>query len=81
VLAGASSQGRGVSLTIFAEFDPKGQHLYVTNEQLAVIRRVPAWRAEEVALALLKIAQGCAAAVSNGTSASAIDSEKRGEQA
>ena len=68
-------------LAIFAEFDPKGQHSYVINEQLAVIRRVPVWRAEEVASALLKIAQGCASAASNGASASAIDSEKRGEQA
>jgi hypothetical protein len=56
---------------VFAEFDPKGRHSYVINEQLV-------WRAEEVASALLKIAQGCAAAASNGTSASAIDSEKRG---
>jgi hypothetical protein len=74
-------EGVTAVLAIFAEFDPKGQHSYVTNEQLAVIRRVPAWRAEEVASALLKIAQGCAVAASNGASASAIDSEKRGEQA
>jgi hypothetical protein len=64
-------------LAVFAEFDPKGQHSYVINEHLAVIRRVPAWRAEEMAPALLKIAQGCAAVASNGASASAIDSEKR----
>ena len=68
-------------LAVFAEFDPKGQHSYVINEQMAVIRRVPMWRAEQVASALLKIAQGCAASASNGASASAIDSEKRGEQA
>ena len=74
-------EGVAAVLAVFAEFDPKGQHSYVINEHLAVIRRVPAWRAEEVASALLKIAQGCAAAASNGASASAIDSEKRGEQA
>jgi hypothetical protein len=68
-------------LAVFAEFDPKGRHSCVVNEHLAVIRRVPAWRAEEVAPALLKIAQGCAAAASNWASASAVDSEKRGEQA
>src|SRR5450759_2476807 len=68
-------------LAMFAEFDPKGQHSYVINEQMAVIRRVPVWRAEDVAAALVKIAQGCAAAAANGASASAIDSEKRGGQA
>jgi hypothetical protein len=46
-------------LAVFAEFDPKGQHSYVINEQLAMIRRVPVWRAEEVAAALVKIAPGC----------------------
>jgi len=74
-------EGVAAGLAVFAEFDPKGRHSYVVNEHLAVIRRVPAWRAEEVAVALVKIAQGCAAAASNGASASAIDSEKRGEQA
>jgi hypothetical protein len=74
-------EGVATVLAVFVEFDPKGQHSYVINEHLAVIQRVPAWRAEEVASALLKIAQGCAVAASNGASASAIDSEKRGEQA
>jgi len=45
-------------LTVFAEFDPKGRHSYVVSEQLAVIRRVPVWRAEEVAVALVNIALG-----------------------
>ena len=45
-------------LAVFAEFDPKGEHSYVINEQVAVIRRVPVWRAEEVAAALVKIALG-----------------------
>lgn len=45
-------------LTVFAEFDPKGQHSCVINDQLAVIRRVPVWRAEDVAAALVKIALG-----------------------
>jgi hypothetical protein len=74
-------EGVAAVLAVFAEFDLKGQHSYVINEHLAVIRRVPAWCAEEVASAVLKIAQGCAAFASNGASASAIDSEKRGERA
>jgi hypothetical protein len=45
-------------MAVFAGFDPKGRYSYV-NEQLAVIRRVPVWRAEEVAAALVKIALGC----------------------
>ena len=45
-------------LAMFVEFDPKGEHSYVINEQVAVIRRVPVWRAEEVAAALVKIALG-----------------------
>jgi hypothetical protein len=61
-------------LAVFAEFDPKGKHSYVINEQLGVIRRVPVWRAEEVASALLKIAQSCSVAASNGALASAVDS-------
>ena len=68
-------------LAVFAEFDPKGQHSCVVNEQVAVIRRVPVWHAEDVAAVLVKIAQGCAAAAANGAFASAVDSEKRGEQA
>lgn len=47
-------------LAVFGEFDPKGMRSWVVNEQLAVIRRVPRHRAEEVAAALLGIAKSCA---------------------
>ena len=57
-------------LAVFAEFDPKGQYSYVINEQLAVIRRVPVWRAEEVAVALVKIAQGCLVGAAGDSGAS-----------
>lgn len=46
-------------LSVFAEFDPQGRRSVVINEQSAVIRRVPVWNAEEVAVALVKIADGC----------------------
>jgi hypothetical protein len=46
-------------LAIFAKFDPRGRNSYVANEKQAVIRRVPVWRAEEVAAALVKIAESC----------------------
>ena len=59
-------------LAVFAEFDPKGQHSYVINEQLAVIRRVAVWRAEEVAAALVKIALGCRVGATGDSGVSAI---------
>jgi len=46
-------------LALFAEFDPNRRHSYVINEQLAVIRRVPVHRAEELAAALVGIAHRC----------------------
>ncbi len=49
-------------LAIFEEFDPKGSRSWVVNERMAVIRRVPGPRVEEVALAFLRIANGCAGA-------------------
>ncbi len=52
-------QAVGAVLAIFEEFDPKGRNSYVANEKLAVIRGVPVWRAEEVAAALVKIAESC----------------------
>ena len=62
----------GAVLAMFAEFDPKGEHSYVINEQLAVIRHVPVWRAEEVAAALVKIVLGCLVEVSGDCVVSAI---------
>ena len=59
-------------LAMFAEFDPKGQHSYVINEQVAVIRRVPVYRAEEVAAALVKIALGCRVGATGDFGVSAI---------
>ena len=44
-------------LARFEEFDPKGRHCFVINEELAVIRGVPAHRAEELAAALVSIAK------------------------
>jgi hypothetical protein len=46
-------------LAVFEEYDPQVRRSAVMNEQFAVIRRVPAWRAEEVAAALVKIAADC----------------------
>jgi hypothetical protein len=46
-------------LSVFEEFDPKGLRSVVINEQFAVIRRVPVWKAEDVAAALVKIAAEC----------------------
>jgi len=59
-------------LAMFAEFDPKGEHSYVINERVAVIRRVPVWRAEEVAAALVRIVLGCLVEVSGDYVVSAI---------
>jgi sulfur relay (sulfurtransferase) DsrF/TusC family protein len=44
-----------VVLARFEEFDPKGRQCFVINEELAVIRGVPAHRAEELAAALVSI--------------------------
>jgi|GEM_PF-877843 len=46
-------------LSVFEEFDPEGRRSVVINEQFAVIRRVPVWKAEDVATALVKIAADC----------------------
>ncbi|MBE0660332.1 MAG: hypothetical protein IH602_21745 [Bryobacteraceae bacterium] len=46
-------------LAVFEEYDPEGRRSVVMNGQSAVIRRVPVWKAEEVAVALVKIADGC----------------------
>jgi sulfur relay (sulfurtransferase) DsrF/TusC family protein len=46
-------------LALFAEFDPKGRQRFVINEQSAVIRSVYRHRAEELAAALVRIANGC----------------------
>lgn len=46
-------------LALFAEFDPNGRYSYVINQQLAVIRRVPVHRAEELAAALVGLAHRC----------------------
>ena len=59
-------------LAMFAEFDPKGQHSYIINEQLALIQRVTVWRAEEVAAALVKIALGCRVEATGDSGVSAI---------
>jgi hypothetical protein len=48
-------------LALFAEFDPNRRHSYVIDEQLAVIRRVPVHRAEELAAALVGLALRCLA--------------------
>ena len=58
-------------LAVFAEFDPKGGHSYIINEQLAVIRHVPVWRAEEVAAALVRIALGSSVAATGDSGVSA----------
>jgi hypothetical protein len=39
--------------------NPSGRNWSITNNCMAVIRRVPVHRAEEVAAALVKIALGC----------------------
>jgi hypothetical protein len=46
-------------LAVFEEFDTKGRHSIIINEQFAEIRRLPVWKAEEVAAALLRIAADC----------------------
>jgi hypothetical protein len=53
-------------LAAFVEFDPKGRRSYVINEWLAVIRRVPVWQAEEVAAALVQIAERCRVETTRG---------------
>jgi hypothetical protein len=63
--------GVAAILAVFAEFDPKGRHSYAINEQVAVIRRVPVWRAEEVAAALVKIALGSRVGATGDTGVSA----------
>jgi len=44
---------------LFDRLNPSGRNWSVTNNCLAVIRRVPVHQAEEVAAALVKIALGC----------------------
>lgn len=46
-------------LAVFEEYDPEGRHSIVMNDQFAVIRRVPVWKAEDVAAVLVKIAAEC----------------------
>jgi hypothetical protein len=46
-------------MAVFEEFDAKGRHSIIINEQFAEIRRVPAWKAEEVAAMLVRIAADC----------------------
>jgi len=46
-------------LSVFEEFDPEGRRSEVINEQFAVIRRVPVWKAEDVAASLVKIPAEC----------------------
>ena len=54
------------SAGLFDRLNPSGRNWSITNKCLAVIRRVPLWRAEEVAVALVKIAHGCAPGASGG---------------
>ena len=43
---------------LFDRLNPSGRNWSITNNCLAVIRRVPVYQAEEVAAALVKIAHG-----------------------
>ncbi|MGB9609401.1 MAG: hypothetical protein ACPL7M_00395 [Bryobacteraceae bacterium] len=44
---------------LFDKLNPSGKNWSITNYCLAVIRRVPVWQAEEVAAALVQIAERC----------------------
>jgi hypothetical protein len=44
---------------VFDKLNPSGRNWSITNNCLAVIRRVPVWHAEEVAAALVQIAERC----------------------
>jgi hypothetical protein len=56
-------------LALFAEFDPKSRNCLIINEQMAVIRSVPGYRAKEVSAALVSIAKGCSMQMSSGQAA------------
>jgi hypothetical protein len=44
---------------LFNRLNPSGRNWSITNNCLAVIRRVPVWQAEEVAAALAQVAERC----------------------
>jgi len=51
---------------LFDRLNPSGRNWSITNNCLAVIRRVPVWQAEEAAVALLQIASRCRAETDRG---------------
>lgn len=55
---------------LFDKLSQSGRNWSITNNCLAVIRRVPVWRTEEVAAALVKIAQGCLVGAAGDSGAS-----------
>lgn len=53
-------------VTLFDKLNPSGRNWSITNNCLAVIRRVPVWQAEEVAAALVQIAERCRVETTRG---------------
>jgi len=51
---------------LFDRLNPSGRNWSITNNCLAVIRRVPAWQAEEVAAALVQVAERCRVEIDRG---------------
>jgi hypothetical protein len=57
---------------LFYRLNPSGRNWSITNNCLAVIRRVPVHQVEEVAEKLLEIAQGCLVGASGDSGVSMI---------
>jgi len=67
--------------TLFDKLNPSGRNWSITNNCLAVIRRVPVWQAEEVAGALVLIAKKCTGDCGNSAVSPGQQNEDSGGEA